>query len=235
MVDFRGFARIIWEINVAGAGKSAITFRSHFAKCPNSVVYIAVQITTGCRIMSRNKERPLMQRDLADLPPPRFVYDTPLWLRLFMTALLALGAVLGLGLVTMGLSGDGHGWPAVAAGTIAAVACGSMMFMAKPLDGRRWINLAADREGVYFVGRGQRIVFVPWDGVVDIAVETRFSGKGTHSYAVLSLQLADEVWPRLSRFAAIEGRGPVRRYILPALAMPGEQVAAHLRDLRGTP
>lgn len=152
-----------------------------------------------------------------------------------MTALLALGAVLGFGLITMGLSGGGQGWPSVAAGAIAAAACGGMLFVANPLDGRRWINLAADREGVYFVGRGRRIVFVPWERVVDIAVETRVTAKGTHSHAVLSLRLADEVWPRLSRFAAIEGSGPVRRYTLPALAMPGDEVSAHLRDLRGAP
>lgn len=172
------------------------------------------------------------QRDLSELPEPRFIYDTPLWLRVFVFALAGLGAVLGVGVIAQGAVAPAAGWPYLVAGTPVFAASAWLLAVLRPGDWRRWIVLAADRSGLYLVGRRRRVVFVPWRDVHDIAVETRITGTGAPSHARLRLTLPAETWPRLARLAAIEGDGTTRSYILPAVAMPGEEVAAALRVLR---
>jgi hypothetical protein len=83
-----------------------------------------------------------VQRDLASLPEPRFIYTAPTWLRVFAAGLLIIGAVMGSGIAVNGF-GDGGNLMAALGGVLAAALCLSVLVFGRPTDWRAWINLAA--------------------------------------------------------------------------------------------
>jgi hypothetical protein len=173
-----------------------------------------------------------MQRDLAGLPEPKFLHDTPPWLHVFVTVTAGFGGILGVGSILQGMGDVAARWAYVGLGALLCSACAWFMFVLKPGDWRNWINLAADCRGLYLVGRGRQVIFVPWADVHKISVETRISGSGETTFARLRLTMDDANWSRTSRFASIEGEGSTRDYILPSVARSGAEVAAQLKAFK---
>lgn len=165
------------------------------------------------------------QYDLASLPEPRLIYTAPVWFRCFGTVLLLVGGLMGGGAFVAGL-GDGNLFMA-GGGAIALAACLAVLIYLRPLDWRAWINLAATPHGLFLVTPSGRVVFAPWQDVLEIDV---FRGQFYH--ARLTLRLPEESWARFGKLSSIKGTGAVRQYTLSGLGMPAEGLVDRLRDFR---
>jgi hypothetical protein len=167
------------------------------------------------------------QYDLALLPEPRFIPVVPAWLRRFMTAFFVAGALFG-GAVFATMISNGDNLPGAFGGAIAVAACLLALVHGRPGDWRAWVNLAATPDGLYLVAHARRVVFVPWPDVLDIGVEPI----ANRYFARLTLRLPEEAWSQFGSLSSIKGTGAVRRYLLSALTMPGDKLAAELQDFR---
>lgn len=167
------------------------------------------------------------QNDLASLPEPCFICTAPTWLRWFAAGLLTVGAVMAGTVALNGLNG-GRDLPVGIGGVIVAAFCLFVLLRLRPLDWRVWINLAASRDGLYLVVRARRVVFVPWADVIGLEI-VRKTGQ---PFARLTLRLPDEGWTRFGNTPGISGTGPVRRYALPSLVMPGDKLVETLNAFR---
>lgn len=175
--------------------------------------------------------------DPFDLPPPRYIWLTPVWFRTFVLVLAAIAAILVsmvLAHLMLGTGGPGApdgGWATVLGVGAGLLAGAGIVRHLNPLDGRKWFRFAATRAGLFIPGRKSSLVFVPWSAVGAIDVE-RWYAKGEHSAARLTLELDETIWPRFASGVRIEGEGRIRRLSLQVADMTGEEIAGHIRACR---
>lgn len=166
------------------------------------------------------------QYDLATLPEPRLISAAPFWFRCFATAVLLVGSLLGGAAFVAGRGEEGNLFMA-GGGAIALVACLVVLIYLRPDDWRTWINLAATPDGLFLVTPANRVVFAPWQDVLEIGI---FRGQSNH--ARLTLRLPEESWALFGKLSSITGTDPVRQYTLSALSVPGEVLVEQLCAFR---
>jgi len=143
---------------------------------------------------------------------------------------LLIGAVLG---GTAFVAGLGRGDLFMAgSGMIALVVCLSVLIYLRPGDWRAWIRLAATPDGLFLVAPARKVVFAPWQDVIDIGIVRLPTPRGIVSYAQLTLRLSEAGWSRFGKLSGIEGSGPVRHYTLGSLAETGEALVEDLAKFR---
>ncbi len=172
------------------------------------------------------------RRDLGDLPEPRYLQVVPLSTRWCLLGLGVLAALLGAGALWHGIEQGGYALLLGAVGAPVLVGCFWMLTKTKLRDWRAWISLAATEQGLYLVGRRERVIFVPWANVEDMSLQTRTTKGGTHDYPAFTLRMSDADWSRLSPLAAVKGRGETRTLTLGVLGGRGKELLAALRPLR---
>lgn len=168
----------------------------------------------------------IRQYDLASLPQPRFISSAPLWFRCFSTALLVIGGLLG-GVAFVAGVVDGANLFKAAGGAMALAACLAVLIYLRPDDWRAWISLAATPKGLYLVTPKGRVVFAPWQDVLEIGLY-----RAQRTYARLTLRLPEESWALFGKLSSIKGSGAVRQYTLSALVMPGDALVERLTSFR---
>lgn len=170
------------------------------------------------------------QRDLASLPEPRFICTAPPWLRRFTVGVLVGGAFIGGAIEYNGLAQDG-GVISIVGGLILVAICLSVLVLLRPSDWRAWINLAATKDGLYLVALRHRVVFIPWQDVLEIGVE-ELQGRRTVRFLRLKMRLPEDGWAAFGKTSAIKGTGDVRQYLHSAMTMPGDTLLHHLKAFR---
>lgn len=129
---------------------------------------------------------------LAQLKTPSFIHGNPVWLQ--MTVMVGGGLMLPLAglswIVVEAMAGraDGGHW---ALGGIAALLLGAGLY---PRNWRRWVNLAADRDGVYIGTWAGRYHFVPWRDVGPSSIGVAGIGSNRQRTVILMLRVDDDTW-----------------------------------------
>ncbi|NKB54951.1 MAG: hypothetical protein GKS00_01305 [Alphaproteobacteria bacterium] len=173
------------------------------------------------------------QRDLERLPQPRLIFTAKPWVRRGATGFLTLGA-LGCAAIAFDVSGPAAHYYAFGA-TIAAIVCLAVIVFARPYDWRAWVNVAATLDGLYITAAGTRLIFVPWQNVIDIGTERMFMVKGgPRNFPRLKLRLSEADWSLFGNLSSIKGTGPVRSYIFSPVSGSAELAVEQLKAFRGS-
>jgi len=172
------------------------------------------------------------QKDLERLPQPRLILTAAPWVRRLATAMLAFGAAGCAGLAFNVTGPSAHFYAAGA--TITAIVCAAVIIIARPYDWRAWVSVAATLDGLYVTASGTRLVFVPWDDVVDIGIVRMFTGKGgPRNFPRLKLRLSEADWSLFGNLSSIKGTGPVRSFVFSPVSGTADLTVERLKTFRG--